>query len=400
MLILVCNVGSTSLKYKLFDMPSPAILVEAKIERVGRSDAIFSYRNNQNGFSEKLEALSVPGYADGIKLFLRYLLDKKSGALSSMDELEAVGFKTVLAKGYYGVHELTDEVLAAMEAYAIVAPAHNPPYIEAIRVFRSLLPNKLMVGCFETAFHTTIPLSRRIYALPYEWYEQYGICRLGYHGASHSYIARQIRARAGEHFRLISCHLGGSGSICAIEDGKSVDTSFGFSLQTGIPHANRAGDLDAEVIPFLLSQGLTMDEILEGIDKKGGLLGISGISNDLRDIQSAAEKGSERAELAIEAFCDSVVKFIGAFYVELGGLDYLVFTGGIGENAALIREKICSRLSCLGVKFDSGANLALRGEGVISAPESSAVVLVLPTNEEVGIAQTIQEKVLAGELRP
>ena len=257
-----------------------------------------------------------------------------------------------------------------------------------------------MVGCFETAFHRTIPLARRIYALPYEWYEKYGICRLGYHGASHGYIARQIRARVGDHFRLISCHMGGSGSICAIEDGKSVDTSFGFSLQTGIPHANRSGDMDAYVIPFLLSQGLSLDEIMEGIEKKGGLLGISGVSNDLRDIQDAAETGNERAALAIDTFCDAVVKYIGAFYAELGGMDYLVFTGGIGENSALVREKICTRLACLGVKFDREANLAVRGEGVISAPDSPAAVLVLPTNEEVGIAQTIQEKVSAGELKP
>ena len=392
MLILVCNVGSTSLKYKLFNMPCTDILVEAKTERVGRDDAIFSYRNNQNGFSEKLEGIAVPGYADGIRLFLRYLLGEESGALKSIDELEAIGFKTVLAKGYYGVHELTDEVLTAMEAYVTVAPAHNPPYIEAIRVFRELLPDRLMVGCFETAFHTTIPLSRRLYALPYEWYEQYGICRLGYHGASHGYIARQIRTRAGEHFKLISCHMGGSGSICAIEDGRSVDTSFGFSLQTGIPHANRSGDMDAYIILFLLSQGMTMDEIMQGIDKKGGLLGISGVSNDLRDIQEAAERGNERAALAIDAFCDAVVKYIGAFTAELGGMDYLVFTGGIGENSVLVREKVCSRLACLGVKFDADLNRAVRGEGVISAPDSPVTVLVLPTNEEVGIAQTIFEQ--------
>ena len=391
MLILVCNVGSTSLKYKLFNMPSTDILVEARTERVGRDDAIFTYRNNVNGFSERLEKISVPGYAEGIRLFLGYLLGDKSGAIGSIEELEAIGFKTVLAKGYYGVHELTDEVIEAMEEYVSVAPAHNPPYIEAIRVFKSLLPGRLMVGCFETAFHTTVPLSRRIYALPYEWYEKYGICRLGYHGASHGYIARQIRERAGEHFKLISCHMGGSGSICAIEDGKSVDTSFGFSLQTGIPHANRSGDMDAYIIPFLLGQGMTMDEIMNGIDKKGGLLGISGVSNDLRDIQAAAEQGSVRAELAINAFCDSVVRYIGAFYAELGGMDYLVFTGGIGENSSLVRERICSRLECLGVSFDRDRNTSLKGEGVISKPGSKATVMVLPTNEEVGIAQTVYE---------
>lgn len=392
MLILVCNVGSTSLKYKLFNMPSAQLLAEGKTERVGRSDAIFSYRNHRSGFSEKLESVPVPGYAEGVRLFLRYLLGEASGALKSMDELDAVGFKTVLAKGFYGVHELTEEVLAGMEAYVTVAPAHNPPYIEAIRVFRSLLPDKLMVGCFETAFHTTIPLARRIYALPYEWYERYGICRLGYHGASHGYIARRIRERAGEHFKLISCHMGGSGSICAIQDGKSVDTSFGFSLQTGIPHANRAGDLDAYVIPFLLSQGMSMPEILEGIDKKGGLLGISGVSNDLREIQEAAEKGNPRAALAIDAFCEAVIRYIGAFYAELGGMDVLVFTGGIGENSVLVREKICSRLACLGLRFDAEANRALRGEGTISAPDSPVTALVLPTNEELGIAQTIYEQ--------
>lgn len=391
MLILVCNVGSTSLKYKLFNMPAAELLAEGKTERVGRADAIFSYRNHRNGFSEMLECIPVPGYSEGIRLFLRYLLGEGSGALKSMDELEAVGFKTVLAKGYYGVHELTDEVLAAMEAYVPVAPAHNPPYIEAIRVFRSLLPDKRMVGCFETAFHTSIPLPRRLYALPYEWYERYGVCRLGYHGASHGYIARQIRARAGERFKLISCHMGGSGSICAIEDGKSMDTSFGFSLQTGIPHANRAGDLDAYVIPFLLSQGLSMDEILEGIGKKGGLLGISGVSNDLRDIEAAAREGNARAALAIDAFCEAVIRYIGAFTAELGGMDYLVFTGGIGENSVLVREKVCSRLACLGVKFDGAANRSLQGEGRISAPDSAVTVLVLPTNEELGIAQTIWE---------
>jgi len=391
MLILVCNAGSTSLKYKLFDMPSDEILVEGKTERVGRDDAIFSYKNHGRGFSEKLEGISVPDYTAGVELFLKYLLGEESGALKNISELEAVGFKTVLAKGYYGVHELTEDVIAAMEAYTVVAPAHNPPYIQAIRVFRKLLPDCLMVGCFETAFHTTIPLSRKIYALPYEWYEKYGICRLGFHGASHGYISRKIKERAGEHFKLISCHMGGSGSICAIEDGRSMDTSFGFSLQTGIPHANRCGDIDAYIIPYLLSEGLSMEEILKGIDKQGGLLGISGVSNDLRDIQEAADAGSSRAALAIDAFCDSVIKYIGAFYAELGGADYLVFTGGIGENSSLVREKICSRLGALGVKFDPKANACVNGEAVISAPDSAVKVLVLPTNEEAGIAQTIYE---------
>ena len=392
MLILVCNVGSTSLKYKLFNMPDETILVEAKTERVGREDAIFHYRNCTTGWTETLGGISVPDYASGIRLFLRYLLGEKSGYLKDISQLEAIGFKTVLAKGYYGVHELTDEVLQAMEEYNAVAPAHNPPYIQAIRVFREILPDRLMVGCFETAFHQTIPLHRRLYAIPWEWYETYGIQRFGYHGASHGYIARKITEKAGREYRLISCHLGGSGSICAIENGKSVDTSFGFSLQTGIPHANRSGDLDACIIPFLLGQGMPLEEILQGIDKKGGLLGISGISNDLRDIQAAADNGSERSKLAIDAFCESIVKYIGAFHAVLGGLDYLVFTGGIGENSAVVREKVCSRLAHLGILFDASRNASAKGEALLSAENSPVKVYVIPTNEEVGIAQTIYER--------
>lgn len=398
MLILVCNVGSTSLKYKLFNMPSTDILVEGKTERVGRDDAIFTYQNHQTGAFKKVEKIAVPNYAAGINLFLEHLLDVSGdfGALKTIEELDAIGFKTVLAKGYYGVHELTEEVLHAMEEYTFVAPSHNPPYIEAIRVFKEILPTKLMVGCFETAFHTTIPLHRKIYALPYEWYETYGIQRLGYHGASHGFISREIRKRAGEKYKLISCHLGGSSSICAILDGKSIDTTFGFSLQTGLPHANRSGDMDAYIIPFLLEQGLSMEEITQGIDKKGGLLGISGISNDLRDIQNAADEGNERAKLSIDAFCDSIIRYIGAFYAVLGGLDYLVFTGGIGENSQLVRKNICERLSHLGIDFCNEYNEIVHGEAILSKSDSPVTVMVLPTNEEVGIAQTIFEEFYNG----
>ena len=392
-LILVCNVGSTSLKYKLFDMPNPDIIVEAKIERVGSLDsAIFSYRNHRNGAAADLTGMSVPTYTEGINLFLQYLTAAGTGAIQSMERVEAIGFKTVIAKGYYGIHELTDEVIAAMEAYISVAPAHNPPYIEAIKKFREILPGRLMVGVFETAFHTTIPLERKMYAIPYEWYEKYGIQRLGFHGASHGYISRQIRQKAGEKYKLISCHLGGSGSLCAIANGKSVDTSFGFSLQTGIPHANRAGDMDSYIVPFLLDQGLKLDEILKGIDKNGGMLGVSGVSNDLRDIEAAAASGNRRAQLAIDVFCESIVKYIGAFYAVLGGLDYLVFTGGIGENSVSVRHKVCSRLAHMGIEMDETSNAAGPKERIISTSGSLVQVCIIPTNEEVGIAQDIVDK--------
>jgi len=391
MLILVCNVGSTSLKYKLFNMPDTSIMVEAKIERVGSlNNAIFSYHNHLNGARENMSELSVPSYTEGINLFLEYLTDSQVGAIKTIDEVQAIGFKTVIAKGYYGVHELTDDVIAAMEAYISVAPAHNPPYIEAIKKFKEILPGRLLVGVFETAFHTTIPLERKMYAIPYEWYEKFGIQRLGFHGASHGFISRQVKARAGKKFKLISCHLGGSSSLCAIEDGKSMDTSFGFSLQTGIPHANRAGDMDAYIIPYLLDQGLSMDEILKGIDKNGGLLGISGVSNDLRDIEDAAKAGNKRAELAIDVFCESIVKYIGSFYAVLGGgLDYLTFTGGIGENSSIVRQKVCARLVPFGVELDEARNAAGEKNRIISSGNSRVTVNIIPTNEEVGIAQDI-----------
>ena len=392
MLILVCNAGSTSLKYRLFDMPSPEVIVEGKVERVGRDDAIYSYKNFRTGFEEKKTGLSIPTYAQGIQLFLDYLLHEEYGALKDIKELEAIGFKTVLAKGFYGVHELTEEVIHAMEEFIAVAPAPNPPDIEAIRMFKEILPDKRMVGCFETAFHTTIPMYRKMYGIPYEWYEQYGIQRFGYHGASHGYISRRVKAMAGEEFKLISCHLGGSGSICANLNGQSMDNSFGFSLQTGLPHANRAGDMDAYIFPFLMAQGMSAEEIAYGLDKKGGLLGVSGVSNDLRDVQEAADAGNERAQLAIDMYADAILRYVGSYYAELGGLDYLVFTGGIGENSAAIREKVCTRLAHMGVDFDHESNAALRGEGVISKPGSPVTVMVIPANEEVGIAQTIYEQ--------
>ena len=336
-----------------------------------------------------MSGLCVPSYTEGINLFLEYLTDAKMGAIPNIEAVQAIGFKTVIAKGYYGIHELTDDVIKAMEEYISVAPAHNPPYIEAIKKFKEILPGRLLVGVFETAFHTSIPLARKMYAIPYEWYEKYGIQRLGFHGASHGYISRQVKDRVGGTYKLISCHLGGSGSLCAIEDGQSVDTSFGFSLQTGIPHANRAGDLDAYIIPYLLKQGLSIDEILKGIDKHGGLLGISGVSNDLRDIEAAAEDGNERATLAIDVFCESIVKYIGSFYAVLGGLDYLVFTGGIGENSSMIRRKVCTRLTHFGVELDEAANETGAKDRIISSCNSRVKVSIIPTNEEVGIAQDI-----------
>ena len=393
MKILVSNVGSTSLKFKLYDMPAERVLCSAKIERVGSADAIYSWENALTGEKKRAEGLDIPGYTEGIRLFLGDMCGP-SGAAASPEEIDAVGFKTVLARGFYGVHELTDAVLEAMREYLFVAPAHNGPYLEAIDCFRSVMPGAKLVGCFETAFHRNIPPERALYAVPYEWYEKYGIKRMGYHGASHSYVADTLAGLFGGTGRTVSCHLGGSCSLCAIEDGGSVDTSFGFSLQTGVMHANRTGDLDCYVVPYLLQQGLSLDECLDGLAKKGGLLGVSGVSNDLRKVQEAAEKGSERAKLAVAMFVNQIVKYAGAFAAELGGLDNLVFTGGIGENSAEIRRRVCSAFEWLGLELDAAANEAPGNTvRVISTERSRVRVLVIPANEELGIARRTFETV-------
>ena len=387
MKVLAANVGSTSLKFKLFEMPEEAALCEAKIERVGSRDkAIFAYGSLVTGKHYRLEGQCIPDYTTGIRMFLEALVSGEYGVIKSVGEIDRIGFKTVLSKGFYGVHELTDAVMDGMRDYLCIAPVHNAAYLEAIGQFNNLLPDVPKIGVFETAFHTTIPIERRIYGVPYEWYEKYGLMRMGYHGASHGYIAQESCAY-GKAGRVITCHLGGSCSVCAIQDGRSVDTSFGFSLQSGLIHANRTGDADPYMIPFLKSEGLSAEEIEDGLSKHGGLLGISGVSNDMRDLQSAAESGNERARLAVDAFVSGIIKQIGAFYAELGGLDQLVFTGGIGEHSAFVRNAVCSQLRHLGIELDEEKNSASESVGVVSAAGSAVLVTVVPANEELGVAR-------------
>ena len=369
-------------------MPEEKVLAESKVERIGRKDnSIFSYKNNK-GADIYREKIDIPTYTEGIRMFLDHMLskDETNGVLDDIKEIERVGFKTVLAPGY-GISVIDQKVEDSMQAFLDVAPAHNGPYLEAIRHFKALLPDAVLVGAFETAFHETIPLERALYAVPYEWYEKYGFRRMGYHGASHSYVSETVTELFGSTGRMISCHLGGSCSLCAIENGKSVDTTFGLSLQNGICHANRTGDIDAYVFPFLRNRGMSDEDILYGLEKNGGLLGISGISNDMRELREAASKGSSRAKLAINHFINDIVKYIGAFYAELGGLDTLVFTAGIGENDALLRTSVCSRIAHLGIILaDKPADL---GNGILqlSAPDSPVKVLVIPANEELGVAR-------------
>ena len=386
MKLLVCNVGSTSLKFKLFEMPEEKLYCRAGVERVGSTDnAIFTYKNEDSGFSVELEGQCIPEYRAGISLFLKTALEDETLPLRDLGQLGAVGFKTVLSKGYYGVHELDEKVMQGMRDYLYIAPVHNSAYLSAVGQFKELLPTTPLIGVFETAFHTTIPPERSVYSVPYEWAEKYGIKKLAYHGASHEYISEQS-AKYGENRRVISCHLGGSCSICAILDGKSADSSFGFSLQTGVLHANRCGDIDPYIIPFLLNEGMELKEIMEDLSKNGGLLGLSGVSNDLRLVMAAAEEGNERAKLAVDAFVCSIVRYVGMFYAELGGLDQLIFTGGIGEHSAEIRRRVCRAVFHFGILLDEEKNNSVV-EGVITEENSLVKAVVIPANEELGIAR-------------
>ena len=397
MKILVCNVGSTSLKFKLYEMPEKKVYATAKVERVGsETEAIYSFCNTATGEKIEKNRLCVPKYKDGIALFLDDLLNPRQGILKAISEIEAVGFKTVLAKGHHGVFELDDAVLGAMRDYLFIAPAHNQPYLDAIGEFKAMLPGALLVGSFETAFHKTIPPERKLYALPYDWYEKYGIQRFGFHGHSHEYTARHLPELTGkDKFRAISCHLGGSSSLCAIEDGKSVDCSFGFTPQTGLPHAARCGDIDAYIVPFLMNEGMSLDEITTAFSKNSGLYGISGVDSDLRFIEEAANAGNARAKLAIDLFVASIVRYVGSFYAELGGLDYLTFAGGIGENSITVRRRVCDALGVFGVHIDPEKNSAVHGECELSAPDSKVKIYTIATDEEQMVAMKTYEDSLS-----
>lgn len=386
MKILICNAGSTSLKFKLWEMPGYAVLAEGRVERVGADNAIFSYASSAGKCRH--ESISIPDYTAGIRMFLDALSASDLRAVESLSEIAAVGYKTVLSKDHYGVHELTDEVLDGMRTYFSVAPAHNGPYLEAIAILKKLLPEARQIGVFETAFHRTIPEERCVFPIPYEWTEKYGIRRMGYHGASHGYIAEHLKA----YRRVVSCHLGGSASICAILDGKSMDNSFGFSLQMGIPHASRTGDVDVYIVPYLLKQGLSLEEIYAGLGKNGGLKGISGTSGDMRDIEQAIDEGSARAELALKVFATHVLRYIGAYSMEIGGLDALAFTGGIGENSARLRRMVLEGMAHLGVRIDAQANEHGSGERRISTDDSAVAIFVIPANEEYMVVRETYRK--------
>jgi acetate kinase len=361
MRVLVANLGSTSFKYKLLDMSAGgAELAHGGYERIGQPGS--QYPDHAAVIDAILQALPEPP--------------------------EAIGFKAVHGGPISGAVRVDEHVVATMEQFADVAPAHNPPYIAAMRAFATKLPKVPQVAAFETAFHQTIPLARQMYGIPHEWTETLALRKYGFHGASHRYIAERTRQLLGpECRRVISCHLGGSSSICAIENGKSVGNSFGMTAQSGLPHANRVGDFDTFALLKLLKHGHTLDEIFRKLAKEGGLAGMSGVSPDMRDIEKAAAAGNARAQLAIDAFVEAVRRYIGEYLVVLGGCDCLVFTGGIGENGIAIREAICRDMQWAGIELDHVKNQVRGKETKISSVESNCEIWVLPTNEEIIVAQ-------------
>lgn len=385
MKLLVANLGSTSLKWRLFDFSNGA-----------------EQMLHKGGFER------VSDHGKAIEDCLAQLRD--AGVLAHESELAGVGFKTVIARGVTGCVRLDEGVLAAMEAYNGLAPAHNPPYIAGIRQFARRIPGVPLVGLFETAFYQWAPASMMRYAIPEAWHD-IGIRRWGFHGASHKFIAERSaellgredvagRVRnlyhdggatpvSGPPLRVISCHLGGSSSITGIRDGVAIGCSLGMSPQSGLPHNNRVGDLDAEALPYVVKTlGITLEEAQRQLTKEAGLKGVSGVSNDVRDISEAAAKGDARAKLAIEMLVNEARRWIGNYLVQLNGADALVFTAGIGENRAEIRSAICANLDQLGIILDEEKNAATRAtETVISAPASRVQVMVIPTNEELVVAR-------------
>jgi acetate kinase len=361
MLVLVANLGSTSFKFKLLDMKRDGFVVcQGGYERIGQSGSPYA------------------SHAQVIDVILRQLPSPP----------DAIGFKAVHGGPISGAVRVTDEVIDTMQRFADVAPAHNPPYIAAMKALKEKLPQTPQVAAFETAFHQTIPMSRQVYAIPHQWTEEWGIRRYGFHGASHRYAAERVLQLAGPTAkRIINCHLGGSSSICAIHEGKSVATSMGLTAQSGLPQCNRVGDFDPFALLKLTKQGLSVEEIFRKLSKEGGLLGISGVSPDMRDIETAAAGGNARAKLAIDAYVEAVRHYIGAYLVALGGCDVLSFTGGIGENAIAVRAAICRGLEFVGIVLDEKKNQTRGKEAQIGAASSKAAIWIISTNEELIVAR-------------
>ena len=395
--ILVINAGSSSLKYQLLNPETQQVLAKGLCERIG-IDGKFTYKPQMEG-KQVLDAIDIamPTHSEAIQAVLDALVDKDNGVIGSMKEIDAVGHRVVHGGEAFNQSVLiTDEVMKALEDCIPLAPLHNPANITGINACTAVMGKDVpQVAVFDTAFHQTMPAKAYMYALPYEYYEKDKVRRYGFHGTSHKYVSGRAAAMLGkkpEELKLISCHLGNGSSIAAVDGGKSVDTSMGFTPLAGLPMGTRSGDLDAGILEYLMGKhGYDMKEMMTILNKKSGVLGISGVSSDFRDLENAAKEGNQRAELALEAFQYSVKKLVGAYAAAMGGVDAIVFTAGVGENDAATRMAVASGLEFMGVKMDAEANNVRGKETVISSADSKVKVLLIPTDEELMIAMDTAE---------
>jgi acetate kinase len=390
MKILVANIGSTSFKFRLFDFAAGETeLASGGVERIGQSGGMMSCQ--PAGGQKQSGPCPCVDHGAAIKACLAAMVE--SDVLADAKALDAVAFKAVMAGDCEAIVFVDDALIERMEYYFPAAPAHNPAYVAAMKSFRATLGGTPLVAAFEPGFHRTIPPRRQCYAIPTDWQEKYGIRRYGYHGASHRYIAGRTRELMGEKAgRIISCHLGGSSSICAIRDGVSVATSMGFSPQTGLPQSRRVGEFDAFALALVAREtGMSLEQMLDALGNESGLAVLSGTSGDMRDIEDAAGKGDERCILTLDAFATAIRDYIGAYLVELGGADAICFTGGIGQKSPILRGMILRGLEFAGVKLDAVRNEKTKDEGRIDAAESATALWVIPTNEELVVARQARE---------
>lgn len=390
MKVLVINCGSSSLKYQVIDMTNEAVLAKGLVERIGIEGAIISHE--KTGMDKFKLVTPMADHKDAIGHVLTAVMDADHGVVKSMDEIGAVGHRVVHAGEKYSTSVLiTPEVLVALEDCIELAPLHNPPNLSGINACQELMPNTPMVAVFDTAFHQTMPPESYIYAIPYEYYQKHGIRRYGFHGTSHKYVAERASDMMGvdiKDLKIITCHLGNGASVSAIKRGVCIDTSMGFTPLEGLVMGTRSGDLDPAIVSFIREkEGLKPGDATEILNKKSGVLGISGVSSDFRDLEEAVKDGNERAALALKVFAHKVRFYIGAYIAEMNGVDAIVFTAGVGENDIGMRDVICNDLGNLGIKLDLVKNKVRGKETVISREDSKVTIMLIPTNEELMIAR-------------
>ena len=390
MIIFVVNCGSSSIKYQLLNMNGEQVLAKGLIERIGMEGSVLKHTPTGK-YTVDISA-EIPDHSVGIQMALDALTNEEYGVIDSMDEIDAVGHRVVHGGERFTDSVLiSDDVLNGIEACAEIAPLHNPPNLYGIKACMRLMYNTPQVAVFDTAFHQTMPKVAYLYGLPYEMYVKYGLRRYGLHGTSHKYVAQQAAEMMGEHMsdlRFITCHLGNGASIAAIKYGKSIDTSMGYTPLEGLVMGTRSGEIDPAIIPFLMEkENMNAQQIDDYLNRRSGILGISGLSSDFRDLESAANRGDERSQLAIDIFAYKVKKYIGGYVAAMGGVDAIIFTAGLGENSPFMRDKICNGLEYLGTRIDPELN-KLRGKQMeISIKRARVKIFVIPTNEELVIAR-------------